>query len=284
MTQHKPKLHLSHQALLDDIDSVDLPHGQAALWWLGQHSFILKLGRRVLYIDPFFTPMPERLLPPLLDPRLIRHADFILGSHDHADHIDRPIWPLLAAASPQARFILPDLLKDSITADTGIPPDRFIGLDDLTTYRADDLCITGIPSAHEFPAADPLTGRFPCIGFVIQGHGCTIYHPGDTCPYEGLRDRIRRWRYDLMMLPINGRDAARFAAGILGNFTFQEAADLAGPLRPGLVIPTHYDMFASNPGDPIAFRDYMAVKYPAVPTLLPDYGRRILITHKPPPL
>ena len=30
-------------------------------------------------------------------------------------------------------------------------------------------------------------------------------------------------------------------------------ADLAGELRPGLVIPGHWDMFADNPGDPDAF-------------------------------
>ena len=45
------------------------------------------------------------------------------------------------------------------------------------------------------------------------------------------------------------------------NMTFQEAADLAGELRPGLVIPGHWDMFADNPGDPDAFTDYLAVKY-----------------------
>ena len=43
--------------------------------------------------------------------------------------------------------------------------------------------------------------------------------------------------------------------------TFQEAADLAGELRPGLVLPGHWDMFADNPGDPEAFMDYLNVKY-----------------------
>ena len=43
--------------------------------------------------------------------------------------------------------------------------------------------------------------------------------------------------------------------------TYQEAADLAGELQPGLTIPGHWDMFADNPGDPKAFVDYLDVKY-----------------------
>jgi L-ascorbate metabolism protein UlaG (beta-lactamase superfamily) len=43
--------------------------------------------------------------------------------------------------------------------------------------------------------------------------------------------------------------------------TFQEAVDLSGELRPGLVIPGHWDMFADNPGDPEAFADYLDAKY-----------------------
>ena len=44
--------------------------------------------------------------------------------------------------------------------------------------------------------------------------------------------------------------------------TFQEAADLAGELRPRLVMPGHWDLFADNPGDPDAFADYLDAKYP----------------------
>jgi len=52
---------------------------------------------------------------------------------------------------------------------------------------------------------------------------------------------------------------------------------LCGPLQPKLVIPTHWDMFAMNLGDPAAFARYMNVKYPQVPTHIPDYGRRITL-------
>ena len=96
--------------LIRDIDSCRLQPGQCALWWLGQHGFAVKLGGTVLYIDPLLSDLPGRRVPPLLGPSQVANARLVLGSHDHADHIDRPAWPALAAASPDARFVVPLLL------------------------------------------------------------------------------------------------------------------------------------------------------------------------------
>lgn len=41
----------------------------------------------------------------------------------------------------------------------------------------------------------------------------------------------------------------------------QEAADLAGDVQPGIVIPGHWDMFADNSADPALFQDYIEAKY-----------------------
>jgi L-ascorbate 6-phosphate lactonase len=134
-----------------------------------------------------------------------------------------------------------------------------------------------VPAAHEFLDQDPVSGRYPYLGFVVAVNGCTVYHAGDTCLYEGIHERLRRVRPDVMILPINGRDARRLAAGCIGNMTYQEAADLAGGLAPGVVIPAHYDMFATNAGDVAAFSAYVRVKYPHQRVLVPSHGERVLI-------
>ena len=85
--------------------------------------------------------------------------------------------------------------------------------------------------------------------------------------YDGLTDTLRQWpRLDAMFLPINGRDAERFLTGCLGNFTFQEAVDLAGELRSGLAVPAHYDMFAGNQEDPQKPCASSKPKFPESPT------------------
>ena len=96
----------------------------------------------------------------------------------------------------------------------------------------------------------------------------------DTVVSEGLKTQLSRWKFDMMFLPINGRDAARFASGCIGNMTYQEAADLAGGLAPGMVMPTHYDMFTGNPGDPNAFAAYVKVKYPKQKHMIATQGVR----------
>jgi L-ascorbate 6-phosphate lactonase len=269
---------ISGPALLHDINQTELPPGQCAFWWLGQHSFVVKLGARVIYLDPFLTVMKERLIPPLLHPAEIRNADLICGSHDHADHIDRPAWPDLAASSPHALFAVPQHTLDRhLAADLKISPERFVGFDAEQTKEICGLRITAIASSHEFFERDPHTGRYPYLGFVIEGHGCRIYHPGDTVKYDGMETRLKAFgKFDLAFLPINGRDARRYRAGILGNMTFQEAADLAGAIAPELTVPAHYDMFEGNLENVLNFRDYMAVKYPRLKVKVCEYGERVL--------
>jgi len=261
-------------ALIHDIGACAVPAGQAAFWWLGQHGFAVKLAQTVCYLDAFLSPVEGRLVEPLLQPDEVTNADLVFGSHDHGDHIDREAWPRIAAASPQAKFVVPDLLRDRIVRELGLPDDRVLGLDEGMMIAVGDVSATAVPAAHEFLDCDPQTGRHPYVGFVLEGNGVRLYHAGDTCLYEGMQALLRRWTFDLALLPINGRDARRLAAGCIGNMTYQEAADLAGVLRPGLTVPTHFEMFAFNGEDPQLFLDYMRVKYPDLATHLPRHGER----------
>lgn len=150
-------------------------------------------------------------------------------------------------------------------------------MDGDDTIDAGPIRITGIPAAHEFLDRDTQTGRYPYLGYVVEGGGVTLYHAGDTCLYEGLHARLRCWKLDAAFLPINGRDARRLAAHCIGNMTYQEAADLAGSLAPRLTLPTHFDMFAMNSEDPELFMEYMKVKYPDLKAVLCEYGKGVQV-------
>jgi len=178
---------MTGQALIRDIDTCETADGEMAFWWFGQHSFVLKAGAHTIYLDPFLSPWPERLIAPLVSPEEVTHATIITGSHDHADHIDRDVWPALASASPQAKFLVPDLLRSRLAEELNIPAGRFVGLDDGTAAEIDGVRITGVAAAHEFLDPDPQTGRFPYLGYIFEVGGFTVYHAGDTCVYEGCR-------------------------------------------------------------------------------------------------
>lgn len=264
--------------LIHDINAFHPAAGECGLWWLGQQGFVVKLGGAVLYIDAFLTDLPGRRVPPLLEPSLVTNADVILGSHDHADHIDRPAWPLMADASPGAIFVVPELVRKQIVDELRLPAERVLGVDEGRPASLAGVTIEAVPAAHEFLDTDPLTGLHPYLGFIIEGYGMRLYHAGDTCLWEGLHEQLRRrGMLDAMILPINGRDARRLRANCIGNMTYQEAADLAGALHPGTIIPAHYEMFAMNSSDVDQFIDYVRIKYPDRKVVAPRHGERLVL-------
>ncbi len=227
--------------LIETIDRVDAFDDRMAFWWIGQHGFILKLGGKILYLDPFLSDSPQRTVRPLLEAPQIRHADIIIGSHDHGDHIDRKVWPELARASAAATFVAPALIcRGGLGQDLQIDEPRLHPMDDGDTFQAGQVQITALPSAHEQLERDPKTGLHPYLGFIIESGPWRIYHPGDTTRYEGLETRLQQFgRIDLAFLPINGRDAQRLADGCIGNMVYQEAVDLAGHCGMAVAGPAH---------------------------------------------
>lgn len=263
--------------LINEINACIPEHGTAVFWWLGQMGFAVKLGNKTIYLDLFLSEYGSRSIPPLLKPEEITNADYILGTHDHVDHIDRAVWKQLSISSPGAKFIVSRLLVPSLSKDLDIPQERFIGLDDgASVDLPDGIRISGIAAAHEFFDRDPDTGAYPYLGYVIESDGCILYHSGDTCIYEGMYQKLRDFgKIDVMFLPINGRDARRYRNNTIGNMTYQEAVDLAGTLKPGLVVPSHYEMFDRNKEDPSLFADYISVKYPGVSYWIGDHGEKV---------
>lgn len=266
--------------LIADIDSFCAARDRFAFWWLGQHSFIVKFREAVVYIDPYLSDDPDRQVKSLLQAEDIVNADLVLGTHDHDDHIDRPVWPKIAKMSSGVRFVVPELLREGLARELKIPSRPFVGLSDEQSVEINGLKITAVAAAHEFLDRDAESGLYPYLGYVIETDGFTVYHAGDTCKYEGLETKLKKWNFDLALLPINGRDAERLSSGCIGNMTYQEAADLAGAIRPGLTVPAHYDMFAENSEDPKVFVDYMNVKYPGLEVCVCDYGKRIIVNCK----
>ena len=258
-------------AFLQTVKETEVPYGTAVLWWLGQMGLMVKMGETVLCIDYFATDTPGRRVPPPIPAREVTDIDIFMGTHDHMDHMDHDAWRLWASQCPEALFVFPALHRRRVEED-GVDICNGRGLNGWDCCGHKGVDIFALPAAHEFLNQDPATGRYPCLQYVIEGNGVRIYHAGDTLRYEGMLPALKEFgRIDAALLPINGRDATRYRRNCIGNMTYQEAADLAGELRPGLVIPGHWDMFADNPGDPDAFADYLEVKYEGqIPCLKPQ--------------
>jgi L-ascorbate 6-phosphate lactonase len=289
--------------IVRDVDGFAPPAGSVAVWFIGQAGFILKFSSgTVCYIDPWLSDLSgaTRAYPIPLDPHLVAHCDILLTSHDHGDHIDVDADPIIMERSPQATWIAPRG-AESFVRQLGGTEDRttLLRSDESATVR--DVRITAIPSTHygffsevrytpdeeayyttipaQIPAEMRDAERF--IGFVLECDGVTIYHAGDNNGYRGFLERLARWpRFDLMLLPINGRDWFREQHRVIGNFTYREAAQVAHAAHANLLVPYHYDGFASNNEYPDALVRYVTSDGPRVPVRILDIGERLVIDRK----
>lgn len=258
-------------SIVQKLKNYQLKEKEIAVCRLGQHSFLLKIADKLLAFDPYLSENKNRLIPPLIKPNELADFDLIFGSHDHNDHIDRPI--LSELTSGNAEFIFPKAIINSINE---IPHERIVGMTDGDKINIQGVVIYAIGAAHEF-FDQTIDGLYPYLGFVVKYKGVTIYHSGDCCIYDGLLSKIKKLSPNIMFLPINGRDALRLKENCIGNMTYQEAADLAGWSNCQWVIPAHYDMFAKNSEDPQLFLDYVNIKYPQLNSFIINAGEILLI-------
>ncbi len=248
------------QSLLADIQHRRIPENALGIWWIGQASFILRGAGVTLYLDPYLSPSPRRIVPPPLRAEQVTNADLVLCTHDHGDHIDPPALPGIARASPRAKILMPGVARDKVVK-LGVPAHQVVvpPVDEPVAYGP--LTVTAIPAAHEELNYAPAQG-YPYLGYVLNLNGVTLYHAGDCMMYEGLTERLKVHRPDIVLLPINGHDWKRTHKGIIGNMTYREAADLAVEVGADLVIPMHYGMLAHNTEPPGHFVNYVLDCYP----------------------
>lgn len=252
---------LQDDAFLEDVARARNNPEQLHLWWLGQSGFLVQYQGRHVLIDPYLsdsltkkyagTNKPHvRMTERVIAPERLDFVDAVTSSHNHTDHLDGETLIPLWKANPKLTVIVPRANLKFAAERLRVPPER------LAPIRADGEPIQilpftfhAIPSAHESLEVDE-NGDHKFVGYVIEVGGMTLYHSGDCVPYNGLVERLKKWKVDVAFLPINGRDPAR---GVAGNFTAEEAAQLGRNVDAGMVIPGHYEMFEFNTVSPEGF-------------------------------
>jgi len=273
-----PNVVCSGEALLKDIELTTPSEFEVAIWWLGQNSFVLKCEGAVVYTDPYLSPNPKRLIPPPIMPSDVTNANIVTCSHDHSDHIDPDTIPHIATASPNAKFVVPKKALRRMLS-LGLTVDRLVLMDDGEFVELFGVKIWAIKARHE--RFDEDEEGFPYLSYMFEMAGVRIYHAGDGIPYDGLVTRLKSYEPHIMLMPINGRDGERYRRNIIGNFTFQEAGDIAGDVGAKLVIPMHWGTFADNTEDPLKFVDYVSSRYSDLQVKVLAIGERLIFSSKP---
>jgi L-ascorbate metabolism protein UlaG (beta-lactamase superfamily) len=217
-------------ALVNEINETQVEQGGLHIWWIGQEGFVFKSPGQIIYIDPYLSTYAERITRG--------------KPNEHVRIKPAPMKP--------AHFVIPECARDTM---------RGFGVDDdrIHTMKGDDelhlkgIHIHAIPAKHEEFDKHPQKG-YPYLSYLINIDGVMVFHAGDTIPYNGQAERLKKHRIDLAFLPVNGRDEFRHGLDLEGNFTCAEAVRFALDIDAGLTIPMHYDMFSINTADVNEFR------------------------------
>ena len=108
-----------------------------------------------------------------------------------------------------------------------------VGLDDGCSITISGITFHGVASAHETVEVDE-QGRAKFLGYVLKFGDWTLYHSGDTVRYDGMAEKLRPFKIDVALLPINGRAPER---RVPGNLFGREAAQLAKDIQAELGNP-----------------------------------------------
>jgi L-ascorbate metabolism protein UlaG (beta-lactamase superfamily) len=217
------------------------------LRWLGTAGFQLTdANGTVLLIDPYLSrpssARPQSSLS-LADPP---RADAIFISHGHFDHaMDVPVLAHRLGALVYASASVCQTL-----ARHGTPPSCLMPLSSNATVQVGAIRVRALPARHvRFDAAlvlrtstrllsrrlrplVPLLAGWPAgqvLAFQVTTPALSLIHFGSA---GYIRQAIQGLSPDVLLIPIQGRSDVA-----------QVAARLAALLRPGLVVPHHWDDF-----------------------------------------
>jgi L-ascorbate metabolism protein UlaG (beta-lactamase superfamily) len=250
---------LQNKAFLADVHSA--PTDRLNLWWLGQSGYLVQWQGHHLLIDPYLsdsltkkyanTDKPHvRMTERVVAPEKLDFIEVVTSSHNHTDHLDGETLIPLLEANPALKVIVSAANVDFAANRLQVRPEWLMPIHaDGDPVKVGTFTFHAIPSAHESLEIDE-NGDHKFVGYIIVVGGKTIYHSGDACPYDGLEERLKQWKIELALLPINGRDPSR---GVAGNFTAQEAARSGKEVGARLVVPCHYEMFEFNTVSPRGF-------------------------------
>jgi L-ascorbate metabolism protein UlaG (beta-lactamase superfamily) len=203
------------------------------LGYHGHACFSINDGTYNLLIDPFLSENPlADVQPEDLNPT------HILVTHGHSDHLGDA---LSIAKRTKAQIIAPNELA------------LYCGMQGAQVERMH------IGGAHQFPfgrlkmtpawhSSAIIQGHeiiytgAPC-GFIIEMHGKTIFHAGDTGLFSDMKLIGEQKQLDYALLPIGD------------NFVMgpEDATEAAKLLQAKITIPMHYDTFPAIKQDPYAF-------------------------------
>jgi L-ascorbate metabolism protein UlaG (beta-lactamase superfamily) len=220
-------------------------NGDLGLTFIGHSGFFLQMGGKNILIDPNFARwlfLLKRLRNPGVLIGELPPIDYVLVTHAHFDHLNRPSLRRIARMTRRAAGRTPTLVVPRHVSDVV----RFLGFKNVVELDWWDEChdhngltITHVPARHW--GARMIRDTHRGFGGYVLRHGShSIYHAGDTAYFNGFKEIGRRLNPEIALLPIGAYHPESFR-----NVHTSPEDAMQGFLDLGSrwMVPMHYGTF-----------------------------------------
>jgi len=232
------------------------PKGQLSYMHLCHVTFLVSDGESTLIIDPFLggsfewrDRTEQHLDRSSISSDAIRPLHAILISHEHGDHWDKPT--LEALQSGQSPAIYAPQMTIGDIAKAGVDTSEFKAVSKKMQVKVGGMTVTFFPSIESEDLEEPVQR----VGFLVEAHGATFYHQGDSHgpanAWQDFRERL---------------DAIVIWPVYVDSYIYK--------LRPSRIILHHMDGF--DPGDFFCNKDpqkelaYWNYRNPEIDFVVPE--------------
>lgn len=225
-----------------------------AFLWLGQSGFLFSWEGKLIAFDPYLSnyleahhgtlPYPHhRMMDPPVQGPLLNDIDMVVISHGHEDHFDPDLVKDLMEHNQKVIFVMPAGCTQ-VAKDYGIDKSRIRLIETGNPMRIfTGMVIEGFAAAHPRPDFNNTT--VSALSYSITMGDFSFLFAGDTTVYKEWIHWVISHQFDLLILPVNGRNPEKERNGIVGNMDIKEAT-LCSLLTQTPLLGTHFGMFSWN--------------------------------------
>ena len=268
-----------------------------ALWWFGGPSWAYKSpGGAVFLIDNYAGPSLHseyhycgvcrtagspymtwlRTHPQVVDPWAFETLDAVFATHHHQDHAD--IYTVKAALqTTEAKFIGPHSACE-LFRQWQVPEDRIIQVKPGDSFNIKDVEIAVEKNydpmatmTGDYKPGDPLDYDKNVVSFLTKNEGGCAIFLGDTLYSNGYHAVGERHQIDVAIMNMGHN-----APGMTDKMSPFDAFRVGQALGTKVIIPDHYENWASSEIDPQQLVDIVKKNDPGIKTVILKHGARFI--------
>lgn len=278
--QRKEKRTIKWNPKVHFLRSLDAVVGNTLIW-LGHNSFFLQVGGKRFMIDPVYGSIPfvKRRSQFPANPSIFTNIDYLLISHDHFDHLDKPSVARLFADNPQMKLFCG--IGTGALIKSWFPTMEVIEAAWYQQHRDGDLRLTFLPAQHWSKRGVNDGGERLWGAFMIEADGITIYNSGDTGYARHFSELPELFPHiDYCMIGIGAYKPRWFMKP--NHISPYDALTASTDMNARITVPMHYGTFDLS-DEPLFDPPHVfaaEARKRDMPVLLPELGEIVKLSHQ----